>query len=650
MPARHSEPALPGAPPGREEAEAVLVEHYPRLVRLAYLALPPALGRHRRVLAAHRVVQRALPRGRGGRGCGRDEAYAWVRGQVLAAALAAERSPRLRARAGLLPFVAGIRLFPRAGGGDELGLDRALSGVGAAARAALALRVLEGLPPAAVSALLAAAGAAAPDEAVRMAGRLAAEQHGRAETLLGSGEFDPCTVQTRPTDLLRRGRRRRLAGAAVACAAAGVVLAAVLPARGTHPPAPAAGPAGSAEGGASLDPRQVVRAPGDAWSHASRVDFTVWPARGARDHDTALIGRALAAWGGAGSGPAGRVAVTATPGTAATPPDRSPQLLYAGDADRAAVVLLYDGARVARYAEPVSGGGAAALDVARADDGDVTTAAALAVSRTAGSARYLLAPWVAEATGRDLLRPDSPARAVRVGGDGLTDPVRGPAPGGPCGAWPVLQLRSSQRIAERHAFLLADLGDLSPVHLTYTPPPAAGVPARSPREATSGPALVSWARTACTLQELRGAGVKAVNNWAFAQQDMPEHRGRATWVCSRADTWSGPGRVMVQLQQPSSSDTAPGTFAGKARNTSACSRFGQNVVAGVRWRSPAGHSYLLAAGSRAVTSISTSGGVRASAGARTLAVRDPAAGSVRLTARLSTGGTLQGVAPVEPVP
>ncbi|MGH3313724.1 MAG: hypothetical protein ACRDP3_24610, partial [Streptomyces sp.] len=47
-----------------EQAEAALVEHYPRLVRLAYLVLPPSLGRHRRVMTAHSLVQRSLPRGR----------------------------------------------------------------------------------------------------------------------------------------------------------------------------------------------------------------------------------------------------------------------------------------------------------------------------------------------------------------------------------------------------------------------------------------------------------------------------------------------------------------------------------------------------------------------------------------------------------
>ncbi|NED18092.1 hypothetical protein G3I31_08035, partial [Streptomyces sp. SID9913] len=41
-----------------EQAEAALVEHYPRLVRLAHLVLPPGWGRSRRVLAAHALTQR----------------------------------------------------------------------------------------------------------------------------------------------------------------------------------------------------------------------------------------------------------------------------------------------------------------------------------------------------------------------------------------------------------------------------------------------------------------------------------------------------------------------------------------------------------------------------------------------------------------
>ncbi|MEV6787917.1 hypothetical protein AB0M96_37250, partial [Streptomyces sp. NPDC051098] len=61
-------PAPPSpAPAGRvelDQAEAALVEHYPRLVRIAYLVLPPTLGRNRRVLTAHALAQRSLPRGR----------------------------------------------------------------------------------------------------------------------------------------------------------------------------------------------------------------------------------------------------------------------------------------------------------------------------------------------------------------------------------------------------------------------------------------------------------------------------------------------------------------------------------------------------------------------------------------------------------
>lgn len=127
-------PHRPGpspAPVGVEEAEAALVEHYPRLVRIASLVLPPALGRNRRVLTAHSVVQRSLPRAR--TAATRDDAYAVVRGQALRQALDAGRPERRRVwpRRGRLPSplprVWGLRLFPRSGGADELAPDRRLS-------------------------------------------------------------------------------------------------------------------------------------------------------------------------------------------------------------------------------------------------------------------------------------------------------------------------------------------------------------------------------------------------------------------------------------------------------------------------------------------------------------------------------------------
>ncbi|MFE3287351.1 hypothetical protein ACFXJJ_30195, partial [Streptomyces sp. NPDC059233] len=158
--------------PDVEQAEAAIVEHYPRLVRLAYLVLPPALGRNRRVLTAHSLAQRALPRGRrdavaaaaavqggvpggvpGQRGGGSgDPGYAYVRLRVLRAALEAgipltfRALPRRAQLPPLLPQVWGMRLFPRSGGAEELALDQWLATLNGPGRAACALRALERLP------------------------------------------------------------------------------------------------------------------------------------------------------------------------------------------------------------------------------------------------------------------------------------------------------------------------------------------------------------------------------------------------------------------------------------------------------------------------------------------------------------------------
>ena len=59
--------------------------------------------------------------------------------------------------------------------------------------------------------------------------------------------------------------------------------------------------------------------------------------------------------------------VSATPGTPAGAPPGPPQLLYAGEVDQSRVVLLHDGLRIARYAEPKDGTQGAALDFARVD-------------------------------------------------------------------------------------------------------------------------------------------------------------------------------------------------------------------------------------------------------------------------------------------
>ncbi|MFJ8825035.1 hypothetical protein ACIREE_25050 [Streptomyces sp. NPDC102467] len=629
-----------------DRAEAALVEQYTALVRLAYLTLPAALSRHRRVLMAHAAAQRALPGARPTRvpgpraaGDGPGGAEDALRVRVLRAALAGAHRPSgwpaalppPRALLPRLPMVWGLRLFPRAGGAEEIALGQALAGASAPARAAFVLRRVDGFSAGRAAALLGAAGVRDPEDVVRDAAGLDAGAGPAAEALLRSQEFDACSVQTRPTDLIRRTRRRRLAWAlgALAVITAGVL---TVPGGGSgeHPAVRA-----SATAAGGLDAARLSHAAPDEWADTSRVDFTVWPARGSRTGDEALLARALDSW----AAPSDAVAVTTTPGTPQDAPPRTPQLLFAGDVDGQGVVLLTDGDRLARYADPV-GGGRASLDLARVDDADVTTAAAVVLSRGSGTARYLFAPWVTEATRRDLLRPDTPARPLHVSEDGVTDAVPVAPPGG-CARRPVLQLRSSARIVEHHAFLVVDLGGLSPVHLTYTPLPGHGTPPpRQPREATSSQALLAWARTACGLEPWRGGAVRAVNAWDFAEQQLPEGGGRAVWSCARASTWRGPGDVALLLRAPASSATAPARVVGRAESTAACSRFGQHVVASSRWRSPKGHWYLVAAGSRAVTRISVSGAVDTARPGRTLAVRAPERGTVRVTARLDNGERL----------
>jgi hypothetical protein len=624
----------PDAPVAVEEAEAALVEHYPRLVRLAYLTLPAGLGRHRRVITAHRLAQRALPRSartaRGG-------AYGLLRREVLREAMAYGEGGRLRAAARTAldalrpPAVLGLRVHPQVGGDAELALERALSALPAAARAAYALQRLEGLGERVARSVLESAGAADPVGALRAAAGVAAGGTGAGAGGVGAGgaglgmgadpsaggagggaellrapQFDPCTVQARPTDLLRRRQRSRVALVAAAVLGVGALLLAVDDgghggARYTAAGTPGADPR-------ALDPAALVRVAPTLWRSTGRLDFSAWPARGDRASDTALLGRALAVW--------------ARPGSS---------------------VDFYDGLRVVRYAQPRHGGGRAALDLAQAANADLTSSAAVLLDRVDGNARYLTAPWVAAAQSRDLLAPDRPAASVHRSGDGVTDPVRMPAAltGAACGSsWPVLQLRSSAAVVEHHSFLVTDLGDILPTHLTYTAPPSAGVPAGAPREATGTRALASWAHDACGLAQLRGQSVKSVNDWEFARTPLPEGAGTASWTCDRADTWRGPGLATVRFVPPDAAASAAGSVVGQQADGSACGRFGRDVMAGVMWRAPSADWYLVAAGSRGVTRITASHGVDARADGPFLAVRAPRGARATLTGRLASGGSL----------
>ncbi|EST38206.1 hypothetical protein N566_08745, partial [Streptomycetaceae bacterium MP113-05] len=311
-----------------------------------------------------------------------------------------------------------LRLFPSAAGPEEAALDRELAGLAPDARAAFVLRNLEALPEEDVRWLLHGAGVADPQAACAAARRPGREGVGASAALLLSAEFDSHAVQARPTDLLRR---RALVRTATSLAAALLLGLVAVPLAGVGDSGPQTAQAGGAaapdgRGVGRIDPAALHRTPAERWADTGRVDFGSWPARGDRAGDSALLGRALEAWSGTG----GDARVSVTPGTSATAPSDPPQLLFAGDVEGAAVVLLHDGRRLARYTEGPDAS-RPILTVARADDADVTTAAAVVVHRTATSLRYLTAPWIAQTATLDLLDPDSRPEPLGRTDAGVTD-------------------------------------------------------------------------------------------------------------------------------------------------------------------------------------------------------------------------------------
>ncbi|MFJ3902151.1 hypothetical protein [Streptomyces sp. NPDC090025] len=629
-----SGPDSPAGPPAAspvdvEQAEAALVEHYPRLVRIAYLVLPPSLGRNRRVLTAHALVQRSLPRRRTTTGAGSaggvvpgarrtdedavDPGYAYVRGEVLRQALIAGLPLRRRAlprRAQfppLLPQVWGLRLFPRAGGADELALDQRLSALSGPGRAAYVLRGLERQGDPEVLRVLAAAGAEDPAAALAEADSVAAADGAvGGAALLESPEFDPCSLQARPTDLMRR---RQHAKAALAAAAAVAVCGALLGLpgdgwgrNGAAAPSYARNPAAEA----ALDPAGVKRVGAVDWRYSTRTDLSVWPARGGLTGDTGLLRRALAVW----ARPGPDVHASATPGTPPGPPMGSPQLLFAGEVDAVRVVLYYDGLRVVRYAEPVGDADGAALDFARTDGADAVGSAALVVSRSSGgNVRYLTAPWVTEAAVVDLLLPAKPARVLTRDAAGVTEPIPSPVTAaGACTRWSTLRVRDGSGVR-----FLTDLGELAPARLTAGPPAA-------PADPEAPAAREQWARAACQLTAVRSHGVRSVNLWAYATQPLPEGAGAAEWSCARAETWRGGGsRSLALFRAPGATGTA--ALAARSEGSAACGVRDPRVLAGVVWQARGGQWYVLAAGSPDFASLALTGGVTGRAEGPLLAVK-----------------------------
>ena len=169
-------------------------------------------------------------------------------------------------------------------------------------------------------------------------------------------------------------------------------------------------------------------------------------------------------------------------------------------------------------------------------------------------------------------------------------------------------------------------------HLLYTAPPKID-PTQTPREVATVDTYGAESRVACGLPSLEGQGVKQINTWVFAQQPLPASQGLASWVCVRADQWSGTGSATSQFLPPSTQ--APATVTGTEADGRTCSALDQNVVAQARWRAPDGKTYLLVAGTRRVTKVAVedgSGTVR-----QTVAAPDHTAAVVLTGAAAGTG-------------
>ncbi|MGI5352045.1 hypothetical protein ACQEU8_28220 [Streptomyces sp. CA-250714] len=650
-----------------EQAELALVEHYERLVRLAYCVLGDSPRR------AHAVTRRALPRRctstaalprpqpRPGEAQDEDPAYVWLRLRVLRAALAGPRGGAPARAAYALRHLErmadpDIRQLLRAARVKDP--DAALEEAGTEVTAQPAPGIPDSQEPPDPEGGSGSAGPPDPGRAPDPQGTLVPERAPDAGRTPDAGctpnpertphaerapepQATPCplckTHPPHPLDLVRRRRYWRAAGASVFAA---VVCAGMLGVPGdTWGPDAAARPplVRGTDQERALDPGALVRAgPGD-WRRAARVDFAAWPARGALIRDESLLRRALVSW----ARPRADVRVGATPGTPQGPPPGPAQLLYAGRLDGSAVVLLYDGLRVARYSEPLDpdDGSAAAkdgvsLELARIAGAGTAASGALAVSRGQNEVRYLTAPWITHAAEVDLLDPaDTAGRPLSRREDGVTEPVPLPVTlPRHCESWPGLALRGSPGAA-RDVQLYTDLGELTPARLTDGKgrAPATGTGARK-----------RLAHTACHLPAVLDRGVKAVNSWQFARQRLPDGDGEAAWVCTRAGTWRGAGaRAMTQFQPSAAAPGRPGAVTSRAEDTRACGPRAPEVLTGLLWKSTEGHWYVLAAADEGVTRLRARGsglvGGPAEAAGNTLAVRAERDASARLSATRADG-------------
>ncbi|HEY3688315.1 MAG TPA: hypothetical protein VGL93_35075 [Streptosporangiaceae bacterium] len=600
---------------------------YRDLVRMAYLVLSAELDEHGRMLLAHQMVSRSLPR-RAPAPRDADAVYRAVRARVLAEALdAPHRLPMWQTVWG-----SWLRAAPVRAVSEELALAAAIAAMPPESRAAYVLANVAGLAADEVRTELARAGVADPDTAIRGAdgGRLGLDAETQ-RTLLSRPALDPTIVRLygRPP---RVTRPMVLGAAAVALVlVAGVIGAAVLYGR-----SPGAGPAAAALHPAAADGLTTVG--GDVWRDSTRLDLSVWPARGDLAGDRTFTKAALDAWNGGHP--------VAHDGVDGGPPPRDPHLLYAGRVGAARVALMLDDDRVARYTRT---GGRTAIEVFSDAHPLPGAAGPLKLTESGGAARYLLPPWVpslrAATTGTDRAHDKAAWAPVPVR-DGVTGPVpvASAAPGG-CWRGPVLDL-AQPTIAHGRSYTMADLGGLTPARMTYQPPPPAPIRRLGPHQIDgdhegSPQGFGIWGRLGCVgpapYGRSRASTVEAASAWEFWSGKLPAGGGRGHWVCARYTFADGHSAVRVALLG-GDGGTRWAVPTGAARDTWDCSRLKRDLVTGTWWRAPSGKWYYLGAGSRRIVVFTAHGPFPTPKVSHDFLVAPGPTGGARPAGRVTLGG------------
>ncbi|MBE3000502.1 hypothetical protein IDM40_17595 [Nocardiopsis sp. HNM0947] len=547
---------------------------YRNLVLLSHLTLSgsgPASGLLER---AHLLVVGALPRGRRHP---RPHEYAKVRRRVLRRSLYPRRwHPRGEA---------GLSVIPAAGlGAESRDLD-GLSGLGPAERAAYALLYVEGLDPRAAAEVLASAGADASERAVERAAQAPADAH----------LPDPTLVRVSGRGALVQRRHFVVVGVVGAVLLLGAGLTAADPVTDTGGPEAALPQTAHAE----TDP---------VWDERFTLDLTAWHARGEAAGDEGFTGRALDAW----------AERSVQEGSVAAPSE--PSVLYAGQVDGSDVVLLHDAPYLARWVEDEDG--QESLGVFDAPENGVANWPALRLTENGDGVRYLLPPWVEEASTARFDEPGQGWNDLEHDEKGVTAAAPDPEQ---CEAGPVLQLRAPE-VAHGEPYTAVDMGGPGTAHLGYMPPPPEEIRRLGPHEVLDTEhGFDLWADLACSGAPPEGQ-ISTATAWEFAEQELPGGEGTGRWTCVRYGTRDGSGLARAVLVTEGGDGSARTTVAGERENGWDCSNLNRQIVAGTWWQDTDDAWHYLAAASREAAEITARGEVSGSEEDTTLAVEGPASG------------------------